>query len=63
MERARFIYKRFGVLGFYRGILAGSQSVFLRNGTSMILMLMFQKHLTEQGFRDNSPAEVSDVPQ
>lgn len=41
VERARFIYNRFGLLGFYRGILAGSQSVFLRNGTSMIVMLAF----------------------
>lgn len=40
-ERARFVYARYGVLGFYRGIWPGSQSVFLRNGTSMICMLMF----------------------
>mmetsp|Transcript_27222 Transcript_27222/g.36376 ORF Transcript_27222/g.36376 Transcript_27222/m.36376 type:complete len:240 (+) Transcript_27222:205-924(+) len=54
VERARFIYGRFGVLGFYRGILAGSQSVFLRNGTSMIVMLAFQRHLTDKGFREET---------
>ena len=52
LERARFVYHRQGLKGFYRGVVPGSQSVFLRNGSSMIVMLMFQKHLTELGFRE-----------
>lgn len=37
-ERMKYIYKNQGILGFYRGILPGSQSVFLRNGAAMIVM-------------------------
>ena len=58
VERVRFIYSRYGLLGFYRGILAGSQSVFLRNGTSMIVMLAFQRHMTKAGYRDEREAEI-----
>lgn len=38
MERAKFIMKNQGPLGFYRGIVPGLQSVFLRNGAAMIVM-------------------------
>ena len=41
LSRARFIHSRYGMAGFYRGIWPGSQSVFLRNGSSMIVMLAF----------------------
>ena len=41
LERVQFIYRKYGLGGFYRGIWPGSQSVFLRNGSSMIVMLMF----------------------
>ena len=37
-ERVRYILKTQGPLGFYRGILPGSQSVFLRNGAAMMVM-------------------------
>lgn len=37
-ERALYIYRTQGIMGFYRGILPGSQSVFLRNGAAMIVM-------------------------
>lgn len=46
LERARFVYRKYGLGGFYRGIWSGSQSIFIRNGSSMIVMLMFQKYLT-----------------
>ena len=52
MERARFILRTQGVRGFYRGIVPGSQSVFLRNGAAMITMQFAQKKLTQLGFRD-----------
>ena len=37
-ERAKYIYRSQGILGFYRGIVPGGQSVFFRNGASMIVM-------------------------
>jgi len=37
-ERARYVYNTYGLKGFYRGILPGSQSVFLRNGAAMIVL-------------------------
>jgi hypothetical protein len=52
MERARYIMRIDGIKGFYRGIIPGSQSVFLRNGAAMIGMQYAQKKLTELGFRD-----------
>lgn len=52
LERARYIMKTQGVKGFYRGIIPGSQSVFLRNGAAMIMMQYAQKKLTQLGFRD-----------
>jgi hypothetical protein len=30
--------KTYGLKGFYRGILPGSQSVFLRNGASLLVL-------------------------
>jgi hypothetical protein len=38
MERVRYILKTSGPLGFYRGILPGSMSVFMRNGAGFIVM-------------------------
>ena len=40
-NRARLVYLRHGLSGFYRGIGPGSSSIFFRNGSSMIVMLMF----------------------
>ena len=37
-ERAKHIYEQKGVKGFFRGIIPGSQSSFLRNGAAMIVM-------------------------
>lgn len=37
-ERVNFIYKHHGLIGFYRGILPGLQSVFFRNGAAMVGM-------------------------
>ena len=39
IERAKLIFKTQGIRGFYRGILPGSQSIFLRNGASMVIMM------------------------
>lgn len=38
LERVRFILKNHGITGLYRGIVPGSQSIFLRNGFSMVVM-------------------------
>lgn len=40
-----------GFLGLYRGILPGSISVFLRNGTAAIVMSCAQRKITEWGLR------------
>ena len=52
MERASYIYRTQGVQGFWRGFIPGGQSVFLRNGASMIVMQKAQKKLTKMGLRD-----------
>ena len=51
-ERCKFIMRTQGPLGFYRGILPGSQSVFLRNGAAMIVMQYANKKMTDMGLRD-----------
>jgi solute carrier family 25 carnitine/acylcarnitine transporter 20/29 len=38
LQRAKFVMKTYGLKGFYRGLLPGSQSVFLRNGASFIML-------------------------
>ncbi len=43
IERCRFIMKTYGIKGFYRGLLPGSQSVFLRNGASMVVLAFAHK--------------------
>lgn len=40
-----------GPLGLYRGIIPGSISVFLRNGTAAIVMSAAQRKITELGLR------------
>lgn len=40
-----------GPLGLYRGILPGSISVFLRNGTAAVVMGLAQRKITELGLR------------
>ena len=45
-ERAKYIYRTQGIAGFYRGIIPGSQSVFLRNGAAMIVMQYANKKIT-----------------
>ena len=52
LDRAKYIYKNQGVLGFYRGILPGSQSIFFRNGASMLVMQYFNRVITERGWRE-----------
>jgi len=37
-ERCGYIMRTYGIKGFYRGLLPGSQSVFLRNGASMVVL-------------------------
>lgn len=37
-ERVQYIMKHQGIAGFYRGIIPGIQSVFFRNGCSMVAM-------------------------
>lgn len=40
-----------GPLGLYRGILPGSMSVFMRNGTAAIVMSLAQRKISEWGLR------------
>jgi len=40
-----------GPLGLYRGILPGSISVFLRNGSAAVIMAFAQRKITELGLR------------
>ena len=42
----------YGIRGFYRGLLPGSMSVFLRNGASYIVLLQANKMITKMGLRD-----------
>jgi len=46
IDHAKFILKTSGPLGFYRGILPGSMSVFMRNGAGFIVMQIVQRKLT-----------------
>ena len=52
IQRARWIKETQGFYGFYRGILPGSVSVFLRNGGSMVAMQFVNRKITEWGWRD-----------
>ena len=52
LERVKYILRTRGPLGFYRGIIPGSQSVFFRNGAGFIVMQYAQKKLTQMGLRD-----------
>lgn len=52
MQRAQYIMRTYGPLGFYRGILPGSQSVFLRNGASFVALTFANKQITKLGLRD-----------
>mmetsp|Transcript_493 Transcript_493/g.661 ORF Transcript_493/g.661 Transcript_493/m.661 type:complete len:288 (+) Transcript_493:111-974(+) len=51
-DRAMFVFRTQGIAGFYRGIVPGSQSIFLRNGAAMIVMQHAQKFLSDIGLRD-----------
>lgn len=52
LQRAKYIMKNQGFLGFYRGTLPGIQSVFIRNGASMVVMQAVNRKITEMGWRD-----------
>ena len=40
-ERIGYVYSRYGLKGLYRGIVPGSQGVFMRSGASISVMLLF----------------------
>lgn len=52
LQRARYILATYGLKGFYRGLLPGSMSVFLRNGASYIVLQYAHKQITKFGLRD-----------
>lgn len=52
MERAKYIYNNQGLKGFYRGILPGSKSIFLRNGAAMAVMQQANQLITDLGLRN-----------
>jgi len=41
--RIQYVLKEYGPMGFYRGILPGSMSIFIRNGSGFIVMAITQK--------------------
>ena len=43
--------KQHGRKGIYRGMLAGSISIFTRNGFAMIVLQYMQRKFTELGYR------------
>ena len=51
LQRATYIWRNQGLLGFYRGTLPGIQSVFIRNGASMVVMQYVNRKITERGWR------------
>ena len=50
--RVSYILREYGIFGIYRGMLAGSQSIFLRNGAAMIILQQAHKQFTKMGLRD-----------
>ena len=52
LQRAQYVIKTYGIKGFYRGILPGSMSVFMRNGASYIVLLKAHQFITKFGLRD-----------
>ena len=50
--RAKYVIQTYGIRGFYRGLLPGSMSVFMRNGASYIVLLFANKQITRLGLRD-----------
>ncbi|CDW89996.1 UNKNOWN [Stylonychia lemnae] len=51
-ERAQYARQKHGFFGVYRGILAGSQCIFFRNGVAMLVMQQALKILKDMGFTD-----------
>ena len=51
-DRIQYILKNQGIAGFYRGIIPGLQSVFLRNGASMMVMQYANKQIQQMGWRE-----------
>ena len=43
LARIKYIVNEYGYQGFYRGMFAGSQSIFLRNGSAMIALTYTHK--------------------
>ena len=52
LQRVKWIVSEYGWQGFYRGMFAGSQSIFLRNGASMVVLQLAHKQFTKMGLRD-----------
>ena len=50
--RAQYVLRTYGLKGFYRGILPGSTSVFMRNGAAYIVLLKANQYITKFGLRD-----------
>lgn len=50
-ERFRFMINKYGYRGLYRGALPGCMSIFMRNGSAMIVMQFTQRKITESGLR------------
>ena len=51
-QKMRYMVKTHGIRGPFRGITAGSISVFLRNGCAIVALQQAQRKFTEWGLRD-----------
>ena len=51
-QRLKLINDTHGRFGIMRGIIAGTSSVFIRNGLAMVVMQATQKKFTQLGFRE-----------
>ena len=52
LQRAKYVLRTYGIRGFYRGLLPGSMSVFMRNGAAYIVLLKANQLITKAGLRD-----------
>jgi hypothetical protein len=64
-EKFKFMINKYGYRGLYRGALPGCMSIFMRNGSAMIVMQFAQRKITESGLRggkgknhDHKPKEI-----
>uniref|UniRef100_A0A6V1XCR7 Mitochondrial carrier protein n=1 Tax=Heterosigma akashiwo TaxID=2829 RepID=A0A6V1XCR7_HETAK len=53
LERAQWVLRHNGLAGFYRGLLPGTLSIFLRNGAAGLALMWANQKVTAWGLRDS----------